>query len=617
MKRLLILFCLLLCGCARTEAEIETEVPAITAATVPETEPVTMYAPNHPLEEENRGALRVYPLTLRKVNGMQAMGDDLVVFSGQGCTTLTLLTGRKLSVAASLTLEHELTADDPSVRAGNGTLSYFDSGKQETVVLDDRLKEVSRIAVTEALSGSPILSSDRNTLYYCTAEAILAWDLETGIHRTVKELCYEEQTLTGLHLNDTVLQCRIRDGETVRTLFLAADTGRLLSQQEGDVTLHTDAGRYYAELNAGSLKLLVFGGVSASANILYPEDLAAKNFFLPEDRAVITASDLGDSTLLSYYDLETGLRRAELSLPALQTPKTVLGAAGDSVYLLAYDPEQDCDTIYQWEVPDNTTGTKQYTDTYLTEDSVNSAGLDQCRAYAAELSDKYGFRICVGQDALAVQPWDYEFEAEYLYQVLQQELTLLDQRLSQFPQEVLEKTVSHFSSMTVCLVRQITGTAESGSLDTATGIQFLEGTDAYVVISVGQYSEQALYHELFHVMETHILDKSIAFDQWEELNPAGFEYHYGSGAATDAAQYLTGDARAFIDEYAMSFPKEDRARIMENAILPGNEALFRSPILQAKLVKLCEGIRQAYGLRKSPEVFVWEQYLSFPIAYSE
>jgi len=44
-------------------------------------------------------------------------------------------------------------------------------------------------------------------------------------------------------------------------------------------------------------------------------------------------------------------------------------------------------------------------------------------------------------------------------------------------------------------------------------------------------------------------------------------------------------------------------------MLPGNEALFQSDAMQRKLKALCDGIREAYGLRESPETFLWEQYL--------
>ena len=73
--------------------------------------------------------------------------------------------------------------------------------------------------------------------------------------------------------------------------------------------------------------------------------------------------------------------------------------------------------------------------------------------------------------------------------------------------------------------------------------------------------------------------------------------------------FLEGDDRAFIDSYSMTYPAEDRARIFECAANPGNELLFTSPILRAKLLRICTGIRQAFNLTQEEGPYVWEQYL--------
>lgn len=612
MKLLPLLLCLLLCGCTLKAQEPATEIPTVTtAATIPETEPVSMYQPGHPLEEANRGALRVNPLTMRKVQGMRTMGEDLILFSGYGSTTLTRLTGRDLTVAGEMTLNFELDPESPSVQISKDTLCYYDPQKQEIVLLDKDWNNTHRYILTEQILGDPIASSDRNTIYYCTHDAIRVWDLHSGIHRTVKELAYDDQQLTGLHLNDTVLQCRIQDGDTIRTLFLDAASGQLLQQYAGDVTLTTHGNHYYATLPAAGLDLLVFGRSDSAPQILYPAELVTASFFLPSKNACVTVSQHMGNVCLSYYELDTGRKQGELLLPALQTPKAILPGTGSSLSILTYDPAADCDTVYRWDVPAGTDRKSHI------EPFVSQTSLAKSTVLAAQLEEKYGIRIRVGEDALSVQPWDYSFEAETLDPVLCQELEALDARLSQYPKEVLDQTAAHFDSLTIALVRSITGTPESGSLAAATGVQFLDGEDAYVTITVGKYAEQALYHELFHVMETHILAESTAFDQWEDLNPIGFQYHYGTGFLPEWEPYLSGESRAFVDAYSTTFPKEDRARILENAILPGNAQLFRTSVMQAKLAKLCHGIRQAYGLKKSPETFIWEQYLNFPLAYSE
>jgi len=596
--------------------------PLATVPVVAETEPVRMYAPDHPLEQAHQGALRVYPLTTRKTLGLRSLGDDLLLFSGYGSTTLTRLTGEELTLSVSKALDFELNSRDPSVQIHENGLSYYDPERWQTVVLNSSLEPVGHHVFTENIQGSAILSADQGTIYYCTADALRAWELESNIHRTVKELSYDQQVMTGLHLEDTVLQCRIQDGSSIRTLFLDARTGKILAIRDGDVHLMTREDSYYAALPDGGVEQLVFGTVGEQPQILYPEDLAGENFLLPEIRAIVTASETADQdVMLCCYSLNSGTLLSRLTLPAFQVPKNIIATPEGDVYILVYDPDSDCDTVYRWDItaeifaPQKSKG-KSYTTAYPDTAQDTPEALAQCRDYAAQLSQRHGIQIRVLEEAAAIQPWDYRFEAETSTRILMQELQLLDQRLSQYPQAILEKTGSHFSGLNLCLVHRITGTADSGSLSTATGVQFLDGTDAYVVIATGKYSQQALYHELFHVMETRILNKSSALDQWNDLNPQDFVYTMGSEDLRGFEDYLSGESQAFVDSYSMTYPKEDRARIFENAMLPGNQALFAAPIMQAKLNALCRGIRQAYGLNKSADTFPWEQYLHKSMAFT-
>lgn len=628
MKHLpaLLLTCLLLCGCV-SEA-------SAAAAGNPDTEPTSgisqttqatgSYDEESALESRYQGALRTYPLDLPNVYGMRAMGSGLLILSGNETTTLTLLTDDGLAAAANLHLDFYLDAEEPSLRVSSGGISYFDPQNRQTVVLDASLKAVSHIAAPDGLTGSPILSADRNTLYYCTSTAIRAWDLETGIRRCVKEMAYPEQGITGLHYGDTILQCRVLDNGRERTLLLAVETGLLHDGRDGEMVLCTNGSRYYASFPTGMTYALLFGDGEDTPQALTPADLTASCVFLEEQNAAVTIGTSSPGQMqLDYYELETGLRRSSLTLVTDHQLLAVEDTAGSSVYLLIHDETYGRETIYRWDVGADSAlriqDAKDYTGTYYTSDAPDRSGIARCQTYAAEIGRKYGIEVLVWEEAAAVEPWDYDFETEYLVPVIQRELELLEERLAQYPGDILPATASHFTSLKICLVRQLTGTAESGSLDTATGLQFMNGTDAYVVIAAGKFSEQALYHELFHAMETHILSESIAFDQWEALNPSGFayDYDYRANAQRDSGVYLQNETRSFVDTYSMSFPKEDRARIMECAMLPGNQALFKSDTMQAKLLKLCEGIREAYGLKKSGETFLWEQYLNKSLAFKK
>ncbi len=611
MKHFLaVLLCLLLCGCGQQASpalpETEPEAPAVPVM-------AGLYDPNHPIEQTYPGLVRAYPLTLRKVQGIYAFGNDVLVLSGYGNTTLTLFTGEQLQEIASLTLDFQLQQDDASFQIHENTISFFHPEQRETIVLDRCLRQLRRISLPDELSGSPILSPKADTLYYCTGWSVVAWDLESGIRRTVKELSYDHQELTALHLDGQILECSIQhDGMTTK-LLLSADQGLEIGSLPEDAVLTTGGSTYFTAMVSGYQTLLIFGDSETAPELLLPDQLWQQQFYLPEDHSAVTVASSGDGTRLDYYELNTGILRSSLTLPQLQTPKSIGNTRGHCVYILAYDPEADCDILYRWDVlrqkpdPGNTA---TYTAAYRPAEDPDEQALGACQEYARAIGEKYGITLRIGEDALAVQPWDYSFQPEHLAPILEKELKLLDQRLEQYPKTVLEQTKSHFTNLTLCLVRSINGTGDSQSLSSATGIQFFRDNEAFVVITTGKHSQQALYHELYHVMQTHILTESTALDVWETLNPAGFVY---GDSHPDADIYLQGQTRAFADRYSMGALKEDQARILENAMLQGKKTLFQSEYMQRKLTALCTGIREAYRLKDHPDILPWEQYLVTPL----
>lgn len=613
MKQFLtVLLCLLLCGCyPRQQADSIETAPQVPGESVT----VGMYDPDHPMESRYPGEIRGYPLTQRKVHGLRAFGEDLLTLSGQDNTTLMVLSGDDLHQIAARTVGFELTQENPSLQIHSGSMSYYDPRRQETVVLDHRLQEIRTIAVPQEISGNPILSSDAGTLYYCTPWSVVAWDLENGIRRTVREIQYTDQELTALHREDTVLACTVTDGNQVKLLLLSAENGMEQHVLPTEAMLETtDSGYFFARYD-GFLNLMIFSGNASEKQMLLPKVPADSQYYLEQNHAVATVCAQSNGTVLDYYDLETGRLQTSVMLDKFQTPKAMVNSTDYAVYVLVYDPAADCDTIYRWDIPapaSDISGDAVYTFPYNGKDTSGPETLEPCRELAQSIGRKYGITISIGEDACIVQPWDYQFTPEDLAPVLERELVLLEQRLSQYPEQFLQQTAKQFSGLTICLVRKISGNADTGSLTSPTGIQFFQDDHAYVAITTGKHAEQALYHELYHAMETRILTKSSALDQWKALNPVDFTY----GNTESMEIYLQGQTRAFADRYSMNAPKEDRARILENAMLPGKEDLFRSEYMQRKLTAICQGIREAYGLKKAPEVLPWEQYLITPLSPS-
>lgn len=583
----LVLICALLCGCGRSDASEET---------TPVT-PTESVAGEITTPEEYGGAVTTIPLNLSAVRGIRVFCGNILLLSGEEYTVLTLLDGKTMDIRGSANAAFSLHQEDPSfVLHPDEKLSYFDAGIRETIVLDSGLAQVDRIPAPVGLSGVPILSPDRKTLFYCTDTQVKALDLTSGISRCVKEMEPDNRQLTGVHMDGSVLQCQTQQ----QTLFLCAEDGTLLYQSPGIFSLITDADRYYCHMPVGGNQIALFGQGENSPQIFLPSDLRNPVFFLPEQRAVLTNS----SETLEYRRL-SGSKAASCLDP--ESRHSLLDADcldEDTLVLLSYHEQTDAYLLTVWDPLSSVPMAPQSRIV-----PYDDPDLSLCAAQAEALGNKYGIRILIGEDTAHVAPAYVQFTPETLAPVLQWELTRLESLLSPYPQDLIQQTASHFSRLNLCLVREISGSPEHPSA--APGLQYLSDSEAFLILPTGEEAEIALTHQLFHLMEIHILSESNSLDRWNELNPAGFryDYDYAANAWRDSGVYLFAENRSFVDTFSMSYPTEDRARILEYAMLPGQEDLFRPKAMQAKLKTLCNGIRDAYNLKENRETFLWEQYL--------
>lgn len=596
MKQLipLVLVCGLLCGCAG---------PAPSEEPVAATEAVSQTLP--PPKEDDGGSVQTIPLNLSQVRGIFVFNGQLLLLSGRDSTDLTLMDPRSGQITCAASLDFLTDPEDPSlVFHPDGTMSCFDSSRSETLVLDSSLQPLRTIPAPVGFLGAPILSPKGNTLFYCTATRIKAWDLESGIHRCIAELPVGAHRLTAVHMDGTILQCRTGSDET---LFLQTEDGNLLHRTRDEIRLTTLDTRYYARIPAGTYQVPIFGSLTQEPKMAAstPEQV----FFLPQSHAAVAAFLREDQRVrLEYHDLSREICSAELLLNRFLLPKSVAALSRDTLAILTYDPQKDRDFLTLWDISAET-GEDLSTVPYRSAEDPDTAGLARCREQAEALGRQYGITILLGEDAVQAAPRHCVLTAEHLIPILESELHLLEQRLANFPTEMIRQTAGHFSGLTLCLVRSLDCTEEYPAADI--GIQFLEDSHAYVVIPTGNRGEQALYHQLFHLMEVHIFSRSNAFDSWDLCNPAGFryDYDYSANAGRDSGVYLFAESRAFVDTFSMSYPREDRAVILEYAMLRGQEALFQPDAMQQKLRILCTGIRDAFGLKDPNERFLWEQYL--------
>ena len=237
---------LILCGCT-APPESATEPPVTEPIAV--TEPVCLYDPSSVMQAQTKGAVKAYPLALSDADAIATMGSHVVLFSGSDATTLTVYSGKDLCPAAALTLPCRISPANGAVQVNTQGISYYDAPQKELVFLDTGLKEISRISLSTAISGTPVLSADWEKLYYCTADALRCTDLSTGLDRLVKQMAYPGQFPTALHRDDNVIICDTTDGDgTFRRLYISTRTGQLLYEDRGDVTLVHQGSTWYWNL---------------------------------------------------------------------------------------------------------------------------------------------------------------------------------------------------------------------------------------------------------------------------------------------------------------------------------------------------------------------------------
>ena len=613
--------CLILCGCA---AQSQSDPLAPVTATAPAPEPTGIYDAASVIEQRTMGAVKAYPLNTTDAAAIAPMDGSILLFSGAENTTLTRFSEDSLRIAATRSLDCRISPEDPAVQISERGITFYDSSCNTLVFLDTQLQELRRISLPDTILGVPALSTDHQLLYYCNAEGLRCIDLESKLDRLLKEMRFKHQTTSALHCNDTVIVCDVEDEEGAHSrLFISAATGILLYETTEEIQLQTCGASYFACCMDGIYPELLIGDSEQGPTLLNPHTYGSAPFPLLEAGSVVlTTGNHSDSTTqLDCYDLQTGRLTATLTLPDQTHIRSVVTADRSSVWFLRYDPEYACDVLYCWDIQKSAVSdSRSCFSSRRSFDSPDLEGLAYCREIADHLSRRYGVQILLWTDATAFQPWDYTLIPEYQVSVIRENLKELELFLSMYPEGFLEKAAEKTGSgqIQICLVRSIQGNpALSGVLQEAVGLQYWDDNgNMYLCLSVqpSQLARNAC-HEMSHIIDSRVLTVCKAYDNWSKLNPEGFQYHYGpvSDLPLDARRWTVGSDRAFLDLYSMTYPKEDRARIMEYAMADGFSASFQSETMQKKLQTLCLGIRQAFDLEDIAKPFRWEQYLETPL----
>lgn len=612
MKRriALLLAVLLLSGCSPKPNDITpVETTAPTEATQ---EPsFVQYEPGHPVEVLTHGGVKRYALEGEGYQQLLAMGEGILLLSGQAETTLTYVDPQ--GQAKSGKLSGQIPLDQAAFLVTDQGISYYNADGHNLVFLDTNLQETSRISLPKELDGTPVLTRDWQWVYYYTADTLRCLELRTGISRLLKESRYQSQKVNQVCFNGAVLECYVFDGVQEQTLYISTQTGETLFVAPGFHHLTVEGEHYVTHWQEGPQELLLFGTRGETIwRLTQPGD----GQWLPllERGYLLNFKSYSTGTNLTCYAVKDDGFVSNLRLPGVGIPQGMVAEkATGKLWFLAEDLLTDGQALYCWDpAVEAQTDDQGYVLPYYTAESPDREGLKQKEDAAEALAEKHGIRIKIWQEGADRIPEDYTLTPEHQVMAYDQYLPVLEKALSAFPEQIYRKLgrQSKNGKLTVCLVREVYGTNELGSQTREQGVHFWDNGSSYLVLAMNDQLEQTVYHELFHAMDSYILTETKVYDDWQKLNPSGFAYDYSyiTNEYRDPKTYLEGEKRAFIDIYSMSYPKEDRARILEYAMLAGNEDCFTSKTMQKKLQTLSKGIDRAFGLDES-QIYLWEQYL--------
>jgi hypothetical protein len=155
--------------------------------------------------------------------------------------------------------------------------------------------------------------------------------------------------------------------------------------------MYTWGQSYYVRVPQSEGGQVVFGD---RGGVMMRLDAADQQMFPALEIQGVVGSTADEAGLsVSYYDLQTGKRAAQVKLAGHETLTNVV-CDGNYLWLLADK------TLYRWDVKESSLKDETvYTSQMYTEEVPDVKGLENCRSRADELENRYGFTLDLYRDA--------------------------------------------------------------------------------------------------------------------------------------------------------------------------------------------------------------------------
>ena len=496
--------------------------------------------------------------------------------------------------------------EETRLSIGSGEIALCDQESGLITVLDEKFQIQRTYPVTGA-GDDWYLNQELDTLYvFHFDRGLMVMDLETGDENWLVDNGYQVKCIGGGNSN-LLIQYTDREDQKTYTRCLNLSTATLETLPIGGAVLDG--------IRQGELWLLqreddhvLVDGETARSFIWDGTDAQ-----LLSPRRHLLTMDFSRREL-SLYDTD-GAFLSRCSLP--QNSHAITGS--DFVwsgywegYFFTDFMDGSCRLVF-WDVSTDTEGNDlQMTplDTVQRSEPVVEAALYQ---RAEELSKRFGVDIRIAEQcSLNYTTYDTYTLDDPMF--IREGLDKLENALSKYP-------VGFFSQLCYGYVESIR-IELAGSLMTKDGVTnrrdsaggFAQHMGSYYLVALDGFmmSEGIVYHEF-----SHVIDKRLAWDAllredalfseeaWLALQPEGFEY---AMSYVDENQTEI-DLGYFVSDYSMTFPTEDRADLMEEAMTGTQWPFEEGSGCRAKMQFYADCIRDCFDTADWPETTTWEQVL--------
>ena len=233
---------------------------------------------------------------------------------------------------------------------------------------------------------------------------------------------------------------------------------------------------------------------------------------------------------------------------------------------------------------------------------------------AQSLSEKYGVKIFLGSLCETTFP-DFSAETVSDTETIEKAMITLETVLRSYPKNFFPQLLyDKYHEFRIMLVGHLTADKDQSGNSFYQGIALHENNMHTIAVDITQDFKQVMYHEISHITDERLAfvsdfkNTSYSENAWAALNPKDFAY--------SGSQYIIPDGNDgynsyFVDSYARTLPTEDRARVMENAMI-GNNYYFDKenyPHLREKLAFYSKCIRECFDTAGWDEITQWEKPL--------